>query len=178
MRCRRITAAGGVLVLLGATASSASAYPSRVENNYRITTTGGTCDVTVVASADPGVAVANGALRGIESVHCEALSFTPYYINLTGAFSGTSLDPLNVLYSDEPTRRCERQKACYWSRSKVWFPPGDHSVWHEVRIDAAPYAVAETFLSYPGGCRVSASDRGHLICDFTQWVTMPGPPSA
>jgi hypothetical protein len=172
-----IAAVGAVLVLVGATASSAFAYPSRVETTYKVKTTGGTCDVTVVASTEPGLAAVDGQLRGIESVYCGALTFTPYYINLSGGFSNTSLDPLNVLYSDEPDHRCERQKTCYWSRSKAWFPPGDHSVTHAVDIDVASYAVGDTFLSYPSGCRVASNDRGHLICAFTQWVTMPAPAS-
>jgi hypothetical protein len=174
-----IAGAGAVVMLLAATASSASAYPTRVEDSYRITTTAGTCDVTVVASTEPGAAAAvRTNLRGIESVHCEALSYTPYYIHLEGGFSDTSLDPLNVLYSDEPVRHCSWQKACYWSRSKGWFPPGDHYVWHEVIIDVAPYAVAETFVGYPQACRVSDGDRGHLRCYFQQWVTMPTPVAA
>ena len=172
---RGIAAAGALLILLAATASGASAYPSRVEDNYKVTTTGGTCDVTVVASTEPGVAAANGRLRGIESIHCEALTYTPYYIHLSGGFSGTSLDALNLLYSDEPDRHCEWQKACSWSRSKGWFPPGDHYVTHEVDIDVAPYAVEQTFLSFPQDCRVASNDRGHLVCDFRQWVTMPAP---
>jgi hypothetical protein len=169
------TTAGAAVVVLALMAPGVSAYPSRVENSYKVTTTGGTCDVTVVASATPGVAVANGALTGIESVNCSALTFTPYYIHLDGWFSGTSLDPLHVLYSDETFRHCERQKSCYKSRSKIWFPPGDHYVTHDVTIDVAPYAVADTFLSFPQQCRVSSSDRGRLICGFTQWVTMPTP---
>jgi hypothetical protein len=174
---RTATVAVSVVLVLGATASSASAYPSRVEDDYKVTTTSGTCDVAVVASTEPGVAAVNGALRGIESVHCEALSFTPYFIHLSGGFSGTSLDALNLLDSAGPDRHCEWSKACYGSRSEGWFPPGDHYVTHEVDIDVAPYAVGETFLSYPQGCRVASNDRGHLVCDFKQWVTMPGPVS-
>jgi hypothetical protein len=171
---RGLAAAGAVLVLV-ATASSASAYPPRVEDNYTIGMDGGTCGVTVVASTEPGIAAVNGRLRAIESVHCEALSYTPYYIHLSGWFSGTSLDALNLLYTDESDRHCEWQQACYWSRSKAWFPPGDHYVTHDVDIDVAPYAVGETFLSFPPDCRVAANDRGHLSCHFRQWVTMPAP---
>ena len=175
---RNVVAAAGAVLVLAATASSAFAYPSRVENTYKVDTTGGPCDVTVVASAEPGVTSVNGVLRGIESVYCGALTFTPYYIQLSGEFSRTSLDPLDLLASVEPGRRCERQKTCHLSRSKGWFPPGDHYVTHAVDIDVAPYAVGDTFLSYPSGCRVASNDRGHLICEFTQRVTMPGPASA
>ena len=174
MRHRTAAASIAAAVLLGLTASSASAYPSSVSNHYNVDTTYGRCTIDVAASANPAL-VALGTLTGIESVSCASLSITPYRIYLSGGFSGTSLDPLNVLDSGEPDRICEWQKACYWSRSEGLFPPGDHSVKHGVDIDVAPGAGAATYLSYPAGCRVSANDKGLLLCDFTQWVTMPAP---
>jgi hypothetical protein len=171
---RSATAAGALLVLLAA-APSASAYPTRVETSYTIGTNAGTCRVTVVASVDPGVAAVDGGLTGIESVHCEALTYTPYYIELSGGFSDTNLDVLDVLEPAEPSLRCQWRDSCYKSRSDGLFPPGDHYVTHYVDIDVAPYAVGPTYTSFPAGCRVAASDRGHLICSFKQWVTMPTP---
>jgi hypothetical protein len=171
---RASSTAAAVLALLVGTASSASAYPASVSDTHTIGTVYGTCVVDVSARAEPGLAVI-GQLTGTESVNCGSLSITPYRIYLSGAFGGTSADPLNVTHSGEPNRTCERQDACYWSRSRSWFPPGDYSVTHEVDIDIAPYAVAETYLSVPSGCRVATSDRGYLACHFTQRVTMPTP---
>ena len=176
MSNQRATAAVfGTLVLLAATAPSASAYPSSVSNRYTVDTTYGRCVIDVAARAEAGVAAVSGRLVGIESVNCAALTITPYRIYLSGGFSGTSLDLLDLLGSGEPDRICEWQKTCSWSRSEAWFPPGDHYVTHEVDIDVAPYAVGQTYVSFPRECRVAASDRGYLSCDFQQWVTMPAP---
>jgi hypothetical protein len=176
-RHRKATAAAvAAFALVAGTASSASAYPQRVEDDHTVGTIYGPCEVAVVALAEPGLAVVNGRLTAIESVQCESLSVTPYYIDLSGSFSETSLDPLDVLYSGEPARRCEGQKSCYWSRSKAWFPPGDHYVTHDVIIDlTAQSGTSQRFTSYPGDCFVVASDTGRLKCHFRQRVTMPAP---
>lgn len=171
---KEVAATVAAVAVLAATASSASAYPSSVTNRYTVSTTYGNCVIDVTARADAGL-VALGSLTGYESVNCNSMTVTPYRIYLSGGFSNTSADRLDLLHSGEPNRICEWQKSCSWSRSGGLFPVGDHSVRHDVTIDIAPYAVSQTYLSYPGQCKVAASDRGYLGCSFWQSVTMPAP---
>lgn len=175
-RRRKVSAAtAAAFALLAATAAGASAYPSQVTDEYRIETVYGTCVVYVTARADAGLAVI-GSLTGTESVHCEPLTITPYRIYLSGGFGGTSLDVVNVTDSDEPDRVCAWQDACYWSRSRAWFPPGDHEVTHDVSIDLTSQSThSQYFTRLPAGCLVTAPDSGRVICHFGQWVTMPTP---
>lgn len=169
---RNAVAAGAVL-LLGIAASSAVAYPQHVSNTYRVSTNAGeSCDVSPVAFAKGSVL---GSLEGIEYVDCNV---SPYYISLDGGFSNTSLDKLSLFYDpSDGYARCEWSWTCHWSRQRSYFPAGDHYVDHEVIIDLRPETIfTNRWSSYPAACEVAA-DKGRLICDFRQWVTIPGPAS-
>jgi len=168
-------AVGAALAVIAGTASNAVAYPSNVTTAYSIGTIYGTCAVYVSARVEPAPAVVGG-ITAAESVECGSLSITPFWIQLSGGFGGTSLDVLNLSNSVVPERRCEWQKTCYWSRSKGYFPPGDHEVRHDVWIDLTETSTSsQRFTSVPSRCLVSANDSGLVRCDFRQWVTMPTP---
>ena len=173
MRHRKALAAvGAALAVTAATASSAFAYPSNVTTAYNIGTIYGTCAVYVSARVEPGPAVVGG-ITAAESVECGSLSITPFWIQLSGGFGGTSLDVLNLSNSVVPERRCEWQKTCYWSRSKGYFPPGDHEVRHDVWIDLTETSTSsQRYSSVPGACDVATNDSGLVRCDFRQWVTV------